>query len=66
MKEWLVLIFVVFLAGCGATTQIAQVQQGRQKQAANCRLKISYNCPEPVVGQPYSCAPVVTTVCIEK
>ncbi len=63
MKKMLVVMLALFLSGCGATSQMAEVQQTQQQQTRTCRLQVTYNCPEPVVGQPYSCAPTVTETC---
>jgi ABC-type uncharacterized transport system auxiliary subunit len=62
MKIFVILMLAAFLSGCGAATQIAQVQQ-TQKQDRSCHVEITYNCPPPVVGQPYSCAPTATDTC---
>ncbi len=67
MKEFLLLLVALFLSGCAATTQIAQVQQPQQhKELVNCRLLINYNCAEPIVGQAYSCSPTVSEQCDPK
>ncbi len=63
MKPSLVLALVIFMVGCSATTQIAQVNQTQQHPSSSCRLIVTYACPEPVVGQPYSCAPTVSEDC---
>ena len=63
MKPSLVLALVIFLSGCGATTQIAQVHQTQQHPDSSCHLQVTYNCAQPVVGQPYSCAPTVVQQC---
>lgn len=63
MKPALVLALVIFTSGCSATTQIAQVNQTQQHPSNSCRLMVTYNCPEPVAGQPYSCAPTVFENC---
>jgi hypothetical protein len=63
MKTSVLLALVIFLSGCGAATQIAQVHNRQQHPSNSCRLLVSYNCPQPVVGQPYSCAPTVSEEC---
>ena len=63
MKLSFVLAVVIFLSGCGATTQMAQVHHTQQHPDSSCHLQATYNCPEPVVGQPYSCTPTVTETC---
>lgn len=63
MKPSLILALVIFLSGCGATTQIAQVHHTQQQPTNSCRLIVTYNCPQPVVGQLYSCAPTVSEDC---
>jgi hypothetical protein len=63
MSKLLVLTLAIFMFGCGATTQLAQVQQTTKPQSRSCHLELTYNCPQPVIGQPYSCDPTVTKQC---
>lgn len=63
MKASLLLVLVMLMSGCGATTQMAQVHQTQKHPDSSCHLQVTYNCPQPVVGQPYSCTPTVTQDC---
>jgi hypothetical protein len=64
MRALLPLTLAIFMLGCGATQQTAQVQQQTIKEESRaCELEVAYHCPQPVVGQPYSCEPTVTDHC---
>jgi hypothetical protein len=63
MRALLLLTLAMFLSGCGATTQITEVRETTKEQSRRCQLDIAYNCPQPVIGKPYSCMPTVTEEC---
>jgi hypothetical protein len=47
----------------GRTPQKAEERRKTQKRVRSCHFEPTYNCPQPVVGRPYYCSPIVTKQC---
>ena len=57
------LMFVSFTQMAAGRTQKAEERRKTQKRVRSCHFEPTYNCPQPVVGRPYYCSPIVTKQC---